>query len=441
MKSTPHGGISNTITKLVLAKLFRDPWLLLAYMAFFGVMLGFLCRPDVADSYYVRYITGPVAILLYNSNYLVFFSVLLMGGGILIIKLKTQPFDFPNLASILFLGFRCMLALRRVAVGFPPVTELVTFTLITMLILIFSQKIKSLDESKAGMIWISFFIVLEVFIYSILNGYQLIVQPESVENVGRLHGLNSHSNEFSMSLGLLSVWLYVAIFSGRAWLKLLASVTLLASAYFVFRSGSRSGALTFFVAGLPFVYWLLRRKPTWVIMAGVGGIMLLPFIWYYVETGTRELVESRLTSTQNTRAEVFRMMLDNFLANPLFGNPLTAGGTSNSYLYAASSTGIIGIVLMMGALWLLFRHTLRIHKLVTLSIPDDDLTLFSPLIWSAFLSIIASSAFSGYFVETMQFPLLFTLFHMAFVDKTKNSLERQRASWGKIVIGGKRKPI
>jgi hypothetical protein len=394
-------------------------WALLAYVVFLGLMLGFLCRPDVADMYYTRFMSGPVAVLLYQSKYLVFFSAMLMAGFVLLDKLRGASFDFPSLALLLFLCFRAILFIRRVSVGYPMVEEFAAFALVTVLVLVFSQKLNGVDVDRSGFLWISVFMLVEMLGYLALNGYQDIVDPTSVENRGRFHGLNSHSNEFSMSLGLISVWLYLALFWGRFWIKILSAAALTAAVYFVYRSGSRSGALTFIVAGLLYGYWLLRSRPMWLILGGLFAALVLPLGWYYVEAGVESVAESRLISTQNTRAEVFKMMWNNFLDNPVLGNPATAGGTSNSYLYAASSVGVLGGGFLMAFLWLVFRDTWAIGRNTRWRGMDISMGLLGPWAWSAFAGIMVSSAFSGYFVETMQFPLLFTLFHVALLNKVR----------------------
>jgi len=397
-------------------------WALLAYVMFLGVMLGFLCRPDVADMYYIRFISGPVAALLYRSNHLVFGATILMAGLVFLDKIKLPSFNFPSAALLLFLCFRTILAFRRISVGYPMVGELAALALVTVLVLVFSQKLKGVDGDKAGLVWISIFMLAEMLGYLMLNGYQYVVDPGSVENRGRFHGLNSHSNEFSMSLGLMSVWLYLALLWGRFGIKILASVALAAAAYFVYLSGSRSGALTFVVAALPYGYWLLRSRPIWLILAGLLAGLLLPIGWYYIEIGAQSVAESRLVSTQNTRGEVFGLMWANFLNNPLIGNPATVGGTSNSYLYGASSVGVFGMIFLMTALWLVVKDTWAVSKIARSRDMDMSVGLLSPWAWSALGSIMVSSAFSGYFLETMQFPLLFTLFHMALINKVKAGL-------------------
>jgi O-antigen ligase len=258
-----------------------------------------------------------------------------------------------------------------------------------------------------------------MIIYFALNIYLDIFYYDSINWNNRIYGLSNHPNEFGISIVLLLSTSLLNIHKSSYIMKAtLVAVTIL-TVYYVFRTGSRTAALTLTVVMLPWLIWLLKKFSAILILF----IFATPISVIYVLSNPNILDllgGARVFSSLNTRSDTFGDMLSNFMHNPILGNPATVGGTSNTYLYAASSLGLVGITLLFMMIGCVFKDlillTIKIKKL-----GNHFDGIVAVYLVSTFFGFIISMTLSGYLLEYVQFPLLLFIVYMSILVRFKTS--------------------
>nr|MBD2364684.1 O-antigen ligase family protein [Anabaena minutissima FACHB-250] len=127
------------------------------------------------------------------------------------------------------------------------------------------------------------------------------------------------------------------------WVKAFWLGMLLIIAYFLFLTGSRTGAIMAITSILLFY----RNRSGTLLRLVLFASVLLTIIFLFINPdifNSNEQVSSRFIEAGNTRENVWNAMWNNFIKNPIFGVPLKGdrlGFGENTWLAAGATTGLI----------------------------------------------------------------------------------------------------
>lgn len=370
-------------------------------------LFGFNIQPTVADLYFVRDLPPGFEYIMAAGRPIVTAGVAFM----LLTSFLSKPSGFNLTREIwLFLLFRVALAARRVVVygdADSVIKESLGLVLISGILAAYSWRAPSAGSPLAFLRRCSRVSMYALVIYLMVCIGLAILRPGAVFNApGRLFGLNGHPNEFSISISMLLILAqYEEIRLRRvSWISIL-SVTVLV---LVVLSGSRVGMLTYLcsLAMLVISFWGQFSGLTRGFISIVGAPCAI--IGVIVLSVSEFVGDLRVLSTANTRQEVFSSLFNNFLANPLLGNPAGTGATSNSVLYAASSTGLLGLAILM----VFAFYILKGLKICNRFPRHERIFMFTCV-----SAVMVSMTFSGYLCEYIQFPLIFTFLWLSILGR------------------------
>jgi hypothetical protein len=106
-----------------------------------------------------------------------------------------------------------------------------------------------------------------------------------------------------------------------------------------------------------------------ILFIGISSVLLMPFLGGETVTsslGISSSVSERFTSTNNTRAEVWGYMLNDFSNNIMFGAPLYGdrmGYGENSWLAAGGNLGLVGFIPMTLMGWESLKMIWQLNQL------------------------------------------------------------------------------
>lgn len=188
-------------------------------------------------------------------------------------------------------------------------------------------------------------IVFAAVLYALANSFIMVVAWDAGFRQSRWFGITGNPNHAGRVAALfLPAMLAVASFRGiRSPIRWGVLFTIALLIVQTMLTGSRGAILTCLI-GVAFYY---RVRLGRMLLAAVPLCILTMIILSFSGETGQDL--SRLTSTQNTRGEVFAGGLDRFLSNPMFGS--TGGGfffIENGYLAVAMHTGILGVGILIG---------------------------------------------------------------------------------------------
>jgi len=207
-------------------------------------------------------------------------------------------------------------------------------------------------------------LTLNFLLFAFGSMLESVLSLDSVMWLGRFSGISVHPN-FCGIISTLSALAATHILlrpgAPKFW-KASAIFAIISGIGFIIASGSRMAVMVFAVGFYLSVWKLLRRQKLFVrslpiIILVVFGM----FLAKYMLDDNESPQDLRILSLENTRADPWLRMWSNFVKHPLFGD--MRGGVEalgeNSFLQAASTTGIVGLIPLLGSVAFLICDALR----------------------------------------------------------------------------------
>ncbi|MFN6561177.1 MAG: O-antigen ligase family protein [Nostoc sp. ChiSLP01] len=196
------------------------------------------------------------------------------------------------------------------------------------------------------------------------------------------------------------------------WIKAFWIAILLVVAYFLFLTGSRTGA----IMGISSILFFYRNRSGSLLRLGLFVGVLLGVIFWFISPDMitqNTPVSNRFISGGNTREEAWAGMWSGFMSSPLFGSPLQGGRLvfgENSWLAAGDTTGLMGfipIVLMgLGCLKMMFE----LHKL---SHKKSTYFLHSSTVIAGLAGLLVGSFSEALLLGNLSFPVFSLLMYLS----------------------------
>ncbi|MBD2609702.1 O-antigen ligase domain-containing protein [Nostoc punctiforme FACHB-252] len=196
------------------------------------------------------------------------------------------------------------------------------------------------------------------------------------------------------------------------WIKALWIAILLVVAYFLFLTGSRTGA----IMGISSILFFYRNKAGSLLRLGLFiGVLLGVIFWFISPDAISEntSVSNRFISGGNTREGAWAGMWNGFVSNPFFGSPLYGGRLvfgENSWLAAGDTTGLMGfipIVMMgLGCLKMMFE----LHKLTN---TKPTYFLHSSTVIAGLAGLLVGSFSEAILLGNLSFPVFSLLMYLS----------------------------
>lgn len=176
---------------------------------------------------------------------------------------------------------------------------------------------------------------------------------------------------------------------------------------FMLWTGSRTAALAAVVGlGVLFRHKLATSAIVLVLIAGCTyGLMQMTLF-----EGSQGAAE-RLLNTTNTRAEPWRVLIDDFLSNPALGKTLTSGSTrESSILGTASNLGVVGLAILGGFFFYLAKLCLQLVQ-VSKRMPEH--AQLANAIVGGFAAMGVAWVFDGYLYGVATIHVFFLYLYLA----------------------------
>ncbi|MBW4636958.1 MAG: hypothetical protein KME05_01780 [Gloeocapsa sp. UFS-A4-WI-NPMV-4B04] len=251
-------------------------------------------------------------------------------------------------------------------------------------------------------------------IFTFANAYQGVFNMQALAFVqGRFQGTTANAQHAAVLLaGTIPCFMFI-IESHKKWnlFKVFWIANLCLVSYFLFLTGSRTGA----IMGVASILFFYRQKVGTLIRLGLfAGIVLSLFLPFLApDLLTSASVNNRYLSGGNTREGAWTGMWNSFISYPLFGAPLEGGRLGfgeNSWLAAGSTTGLMGFIplVMMGL------GCLRImFQLNSLSNRKPGYFLHTSTIISGLACFISGSFTEAVFLGNLTFPVMALLMYLS----------------------------
>jgi hypothetical protein len=207
--------------------------------------------------------------------------------------------------------------------------------------------------------------------------------------------------------------------------------------YFLLMTGSRTGLLMGFISILLFYRnnggaWLRLLLVLAIISASIAPFLEVDTI--SASSGIETTVSGRLTSIDNTRAEVWDALWRTFTENIVFGAPLYGdrmGYGENSWLAAGANLGLIGFIPMMLMGW----ESLKLMWQLNLLSQRKPAYFFqASMVIAGLGSLLIGSCFEAFLLGNITFSLLAFLTYLLMaaylleVDRARTYYARMTAS-------------
>jgi len=383
----------------------------LTLIGFSLLLFGYIIKvSEISPAMELRNYSAPVGIFVNNFELIIILGIVILNGSCLIgVTQAKQNRHSTDIITGSFFLFKIYILLRFVLESSDYYLDILKFFILfgafygvrrALLIC----RIRSLyDLSKI-------FLVVSLVYYS-MNILELILNPSSIVHRGRLFGLSGHPNEFGIGCAVILLYAIYYINSQRksVFYNSIAVFVAAISVLFVILSGSRTAFFCMASSSFFFVVFLGQVKARYMILISLVVFGLLTFL----TTTTNEFLGfDRLTDLSNTRSVVFGDMIDNFKLNPFLGDPATAGGTSNSYLFTLSSSGLVGFSLLALHI-LILLHIFRPYKIRNIFGNLDVVFCLSLLIFH-----LSSALLSGYLLSYFTFPTITYIIMLASFEVT-----------------------
>jgi len=315
--------------------------------------------------------------------------------GISFLRLK-QIWMFPSV-PILFFLFIYFFGFLRGLIGEPAFSGKMAlgFAVIATLHILFSsihRKGAYLLEIVNQALHVAAFLIVGLNLLELLNGNGFV--PGNV----RFFGVGGHPNFTGVHMALCVLILSGSLWDGTKIHRIVTAAFLLAAAYLLYLTGSRTG-LVVMAGGMVATLVTLKMRYSSLLLllvASIVGILILSFSDFHFETLVSSEVYDR--GGGNTRSAAWAAMWGLVLENPLIGSGQFVGNSENSVLRGWAAIGIIYPIALVSAIAAL---ALEVFKQGTGSIGRRFASLFALM-----GGLVCGSVFEGYLIDSFSFPLV-----------------------------------
>ncbi len=384
-------------------------WLLVALLALVSSFAEFkneyvLDTPDLVFPLEpIRLFGRPIAILL----------LILLMVFIFWFRLNTTKVrDWLNIRTGLLL-LQLLIFMKNLFYGNAGIAVLVFLTFLMVYAVFENGVSKWLNDDDTFKKSIYYFIIavttfnLMGFYQSLFDFYPMIFQQ------GRYMGMTGNPQHAAVLLGSsVPLFVFFIIDSKTLNQKILYSVLLLMSLYYLILSGSRTGMLEAVICILVFVVGFRTSSIKWIVMAGIVIVAARAWTTWEVSEDVNQNIEG-YTTREMTRALVFARQLEEFSRYPVFGAPVRGermGYTENSYGAVAASLGVIGLIpfffMLRGLITLLFRSW-RISQRI------KEKKHHYLLVVSGIFSLMVGAFLEAYLLGNLTWPLILLLTYVS----------------------------
>jgi len=332
-----------------------------------AIFIGAAVKGGLSDEYETIFYTGWISFFREISGFigvagLIVFAAHWRGDHII---------EKPSISSPFFwlLIFKLMLLIRFIFDGSIAIKYGASLigSIIIWIVISSRSHMRNWDEFYVsiikGIIYFSFLMVT-------INCYLYFYAWESTSWKGRFVGIFHHPNFLGVNIAILfAIFLMFSVSINIKKLEsikvLLVFIGVIAAFFLVVVSGSRTGMLGVLVALFTYsiVKKLLSIRAVLFIFFGILCLYLISQIYIKYLFNIFPGLE-RILSNQNTRGEVWSIMIDDFLSNPLLGAGKSAGATAGSYLRATAIGGVfMGFALLL-TVFHLSRRSIKIFSSV-----------------------------------------------------------------------------
>jgi O-antigen ligase len=237
--------------------------------------------------------------------------------------------------------------------------------------------------------------------FLLANVAQFLFAPTYTVHAGRFAGISGNPQTTAMiaSLQLMVLAWMISRPRRNLWMLPLLLALVGALAVVLVWTGSRTGMLAT-VVGVTVLF--RRRIAAFVLVIGVVAMVAL----FIANTlGEVEGSFERLGSTDNTRADVWIMGLEEFSERPLFGS-LELGWThetkviESSVIQSLQTMGLVVVPLLAWVYWAIVSASIRLRSLARVSPERATLADFSLSIWCM---LLVMSVFEAVFLGISTF--------------------------------------
>jgi O-antigen ligase len=243
--------------------------------------------------------------------------------------------------------------------------------------------------SRLELRYVVLFVCFAAFIFTSVNFLCYFLLPTTIWN-GRLFGVTSHPNFTGVAACISAIFSIYFLINVRWKLKLLyLFMFCIAIAVCVF-SGSRNSIISFVFSFL--VYLFIKTKgfapKVMLVLVSLLFILLLLNIDFSVSSLDYE-------GRGNTREGTWKTMSDAALELPIFGIG-KSGASSNSYLFAIVSSGILGFLFLISSI------IGYIKRLLTSKIANNT---YVPLFCMLIAALLFAAIFEGFLLDQVGLPI------------------------------------
>jgi hypothetical protein len=327
-------------------------------------------------------------------------------------------------AAWMYLAFEIILCMRLGIGGLPEraVFGLMVF-LMTFAVMAFglSRWLQDISDTHRLFRGITFGAGLLVGVTAIL----LLRDRSQVIHAGRLWGATGNAQHLAVASALFLgpvTYMVIQRTEAKVWRLFAGAVAALLVILLVW-TGSRTGAL---MAAVQFPLLFRLRIGKLLGFALVGGIFLLLGLLFFPEGFEGA---DRLVSVQNTRAEVWQRLIEDFKRSPILGgvgDDVSVG--ESSYLSIAGRMGLVGVIPFAVLLFLGVREIYRLHRVRRLL---GDYVLLADMVTAGLATLAAGAFFEGYLMGTLSIGVFFIYFYltlMGFLVELGNSVAHEGAT-------------
>lgn len=243
--------------------------------------------------------------------------------------------------------------------------------------------------SRLDLQYLVIFICFSAFAFTLVNFLCYFLLPSTIWN-GRLFGVTSHPNFTGVAACISAIFSIYFLIQVRWKLKLIyLGMFCIAIAVCVF-TGSRNSIISFVFAFL--VYLFIKTKGFAPKVILVLGSLLFILLMLNIDFSVSSLdYEGR----GNTREGTWKTMSDAALELPIFGIG-KSGASSNSYLFAIVSAGMLGFLFLAGSI---------IGYLKRLSSSKIANNPYAPLFSMLIAALLFAAIFEGFLLDQVGLPI------------------------------------
>ncbi|MEH2048733.1 O-antigen ligase family protein [Nostoc sp.] len=252
-------------------------------------------------------------------------------------------------------------------------------------------------------------------IFALACTYQGVFNMQAMTfSQGRFLGTTDNAQHAAVLLGctIPCFMFLIEIHKKWDWVKVFWIAMLLLTAYFLLRTGSRTGAIMAITSVLLFY----RNRGGALLRLGLLASVLLALLFAFINPemlNNSAPISNRFLEGGNTREGVWTAMWNSFINNPLFGAPLYGNRLvfgENSWLAAGANTGLIGLIplVVMGIGCL--KMILKLHKL---SKRNSSYFLHSSTVIAGLSCLFSGSFSEALLLGNLSFPVMALLLYLS----------------------------